>query len=346
MIPPEELLQHADFLRALSRRLVHDEHRADDLVQSTWLRALESPPPLRDRLRGWLGVVARNVLRKEQRRDQRRRHREQEVARQRGELDRSKDQALLQAVVDAVGRLSDEQRQVILMRFYQGLPPREIARQLQLPVETVRTRTKRALANLRQDLDRREGGRDEWVRSLSILTGMEAPAAAASPVPKTMIALKVGAAVLLLVVGFVVFEFLTYTDYEWVKWKTRNGYALGLRERSLFEKERVEHFFEAFTSIGDESPSATPVEASPSRREAKVTGDIHHGVVVDSDGEPIFGARVEVFARRPDDSLKRINRLATDPKGRFATRSLRDRSAPTRRLPPGRVGFRLCHHEP
>ena len=51
--PLDELLTHAHWARALSRRLVLDEHRADDVVQQAWLAAVEKPPSAGPGLRAW-----------------------------------------------------------------------------------------------------------------------------------------------------------------------------------------------------------------------------------------------------------------------------------------------------
>ena len=59
---PGELLEHADFLRALARGLLGDAARADDVVQDAYLAALERPPvtlDARGALRSWLGKVVR-----------------------------------------------------------------------------------------------------------------------------------------------------------------------------------------------------------------------------------------------------------------------------------------------
>jgi len=40
----ERLLEHREWLRDLSRRLVADANLADDFVQQTWLAAVERPP--------------------------------------------------------------------------------------------------------------------------------------------------------------------------------------------------------------------------------------------------------------------------------------------------------------
>src|SRR6185503_16110462 len=67
-----------------------------------------------------------------------------------------------QIVIRAVLALDEPYRSVVLLRFFEDLPPRRIAERLGVPVETVRTRLRRALAKLREDLDGRVGGTEAW----------------------------------------------------------------------------------------------------------------------------------------------------------------------------------------
>lgn len=57
----EDLLQHEEFVRALARRLVANEPTAADLVQETWLTAMQRPPLYDTGLRAWLSSVVRSV---------------------------------------------------------------------------------------------------------------------------------------------------------------------------------------------------------------------------------------------------------------------------------------------
>jgi RNA polymerase sigma factor (sigma-70 family) len=57
-------------------------------------------------------------------------------------------------VWDAIQRLSWERRAVLVLRYYEDLPHGDIARILGCPVVTVRTRVRRALADLRKELDK------------------------------------------------------------------------------------------------------------------------------------------------------------------------------------------------
>ncbi len=163
----DTLFENADWIRDLVRRLVRDQGDVDDVVQQTWMAALRSPPKTLDSPRGWLTQVARRFAWQIGRRDGARRAAETAVARpevvvptaaQRLELHRR--------LVDAVGALDETYQTVVVLRYFEGLPPREIARRLALPATTVRNRLSRALDQLRQRLDDRFDGRVRWCLAL------------------------------------------------------------------------------------------------------------------------------------------------------------------------------------
>ncbi len=65
----EDLLQHRSWLERLARQLVLDDAQVDDLVQETWLAAMQAgAQPVGD-ARAWLGGVARNLVRGRLRRE-------------------------------------------------------------------------------------------------------------------------------------------------------------------------------------------------------------------------------------------------------------------------------------
>ncbi len=178
-VRPEELLAHADWVRALARRLVFDPERVDDVVQEAWVEALERPPRHARNLRSWLGDVVRNAARGGGRRDARLARREREAARG-DELPAAAavvEEASLQR--DLVGRvleLEEPYRSVLLLRFFRDLPPRSIAAELDVPVATVKTQLQRGLAGLRKDLDEEYGERERWCRAFLPLAGTAAGA--------------------------------------------------------------------------------------------------------------------------------------------------------------------------
>src|SRR5262245_20550915 len=75
----ETLLGHADFVRALARALLSDPDSVEEVVQRTWIAALERPPATAGTLKGWLSTVVRNFARQLARGEERRRVREHEA---------------------------------------------------------------------------------------------------------------------------------------------------------------------------------------------------------------------------------------------------------------------------
>ncbi len=165
-----ELLRHAGWLRRLAERLV-GEGAADDLVQETWLSALlhrpQNPGP-------WLRRVLHNRAATDARARSRQRAREVAHAQPEPLLstgDLAARAETTRVLVEAVLRLTSAQRDVILLRYFDELPPAVIAKRLGMPSATVRSHLARGLARLRQDLDAAAGGdRARWMHALAPLT--------------------------------------------------------------------------------------------------------------------------------------------------------------------------------
>jgi RNA polymerase sigma-70 factor (ECF subfamily) len=172
-IPFDELLGHRAWVRALARSLVNDQATADDIEQQTWLAALRRPPSERATVRAWFATVVRNAVRERGRASGRRERREAAAARPEGTATTADVVARAEShkrVVLAVMDLPEPYRGTVLLRFFEELPPRDVAARTGTPVETVRTRTRRALVLLRERLDEDEGGnRDAWKRALAPL---------------------------------------------------------------------------------------------------------------------------------------------------------------------------------
>lgn len=169
---PETLLEHAEWVRALARTLVYDPDRVDDVVQETWVAALKAPPASTDRLRGWLATVVRNVARQTGRAEGRRRRREQATPPADPALSTGAVFArasLHRELVEHVFALDEAHRDVVLLRYFEGLTPQQIARKRGTPVATVKTRLQRALARLRTRLDNEHGDRGSWCAALAPL---------------------------------------------------------------------------------------------------------------------------------------------------------------------------------
>jgi len=169
-ITVETLLTHSNFVRGLARALVGDPAIADDAVQQAWLEACERPPKDMRSPKGWLATVTRQAASKIRRSETRRRTREQRVARPElvpSAAEIAEREEARRRLMDAVVALDEPYREVIVLRFLEELPPREVARRLGVPVETARTRVKRGLEQLRGALDSAYGGdRRGWGMAL------------------------------------------------------------------------------------------------------------------------------------------------------------------------------------
>jgi RNA polymerase sigma-70 factor (ECF subfamily) len=200
----ERLLGDRGRLLALARRLAGGDDEADDLAQETWLRAWLHPPGEPRRAGGWIRRIASNLSATWRSRAAARAARERSVAVR--EAQPATDALVAQvelhrALADALLELDEPHRRVVLLRFWEQKPPRAIALQLGVPVETVRTRQKRAIARLRERLDGRCGSRDAWCAA--------AWTAGAAAMGGTT---KVAAAGIVIAIGFVGWQVARVTE--------------------------------------------------------------------------------------------------------------------------------------
>jgi RNA polymerase sigma factor (sigma-70 family) len=150
--------RHLDAVRGFFHRRVDGD--AEDLAQRTFLACVESKTQIRGdaSFRTFLFAVARNVLGKHFRgtrsRDDRTR------CGVSGVLDRSPSSSMVVAaheeregLQDALGRLPTEHRHVLELYYWERRTSAEIAKELGVPHGTARTRIRRAVGLLREDLE-------------------------------------------------------------------------------------------------------------------------------------------------------------------------------------------------
>lgn len=217
-LSPELVAAHTGALRALALSLAGDEHAADDVLQDTFVRALVAPPPRRDRIGGWLTRVARGFAVDRRRSEARRAERERRYAAERPEaFDAEARGEVARAVIEAVVALREPYKTTVLLRYFDGLPPREIAARLGVSVATVDSRLQRAHALLRERLEREIGPRTGGARSaLLALAGAKGSVEVGAATAWTLVlggfavtlkSLFLGAAILLaLVLSFFAFR--------------------------------------------------------------------------------------------------------------------------------------------
>ena len=172
----DQLVQELDWLCALATRLVGPE--GEDLAHDTVASVLENPPAEVRGVRAFLATVVRRKAANWHRSRARRRERETSYSTARGERGARAvpDPAALAAevemqrvLVEAVLSLESIYRDVLLLRYFRDRSPSQIAEQLEISVETVTTRLRRAREALREKLDREQGGRAAWLASIAPL---------------------------------------------------------------------------------------------------------------------------------------------------------------------------------
>ncbi len=168
---PILLTEHASALRQLARRLLADDHAAADAVQETWLRAVQAPPT-GPRPAAWLETVLRNVVRHRHRAETRRAQREHAAARPEAvasAADATEWRQTLAALSQAIDTLPPAQQDVVFARYFEGRPPRAIARRRGVDVRTVYRDLERARVALRASLARRLGSGHRWRARVGLL---------------------------------------------------------------------------------------------------------------------------------------------------------------------------------
>ncbi len=174
---PQTLLAQREWVRRVARALAADANAADDLEQDLWVGLLERPPRPRSSLRGWIAAALRHRLLNVKRADARRARHELAASRAEAVVPRQvvEEADAHRRVVNLVMGLDEPYRTAVLLRFFEDLAPGAIARQLGVPTETVRTRIRRALAMLRDELSGSSGA-DRLACCLALAPLLRTPA--------------------------------------------------------------------------------------------------------------------------------------------------------------------------
>ncbi len=291
---PESLLAHSAWIHALVRALVLDPSEVDDVVQATWLAAIERPRRRWLDPRAWLGGVARNLARETQRKDARRARREEVAARPEGlpsteELVEKAD--LQRQVAKAVLELDEPYRSPLLLRYFAELTAEEIARRQSLPGSTVRNRLKHGLERLRERFDRERGGdRRAWALGLLPLALHRGSAGAARVAPSTASSLSSGGSLMLPKIWIAAAATLAVASGTTAVLLRR-----GAPQGEALAQELLAAAAEADGRGAPEPALATAAQPGHTQRTAVATADrapLLRGVLRDPGGRPIEAAEV------------------------------------------------------
>lgn len=145
-----------DKLYAIARLILHDQQRAEDATQEALVSAWRDIAALRDpdRFEAWLRRLLVRACYREADRERTRRLMEVHVPLFETPVpDASRDLADRDELERGFRALKPEQRAILVLHFYLGLPLAETADALGIPVGTVKSRIHRSTQALRAALD-------------------------------------------------------------------------------------------------------------------------------------------------------------------------------------------------
>ena len=156
----EAYRRHAGAVFGLSQRLLWERAQAEEMVQEIFLRLWEHPDRFdqaRGSLRSFLLMDAHARCVDRIRSDTRRKEREERSARAEMVTDydldlEAYDLDIAEQVREALGTLSDAERRAIELAYFGGHTYREVARILEQPEGTIKSRIRTGLTRLRTQL--------------------------------------------------------------------------------------------------------------------------------------------------------------------------------------------------
>ena len=158
----EELVRrHMGWIQSAAVRHVHDEHLAEDITQAVFLGLLQQAKRLHSGVAvpTWLFQVTRYSCTKALRARHRRQFHEQKAAAMKSEssetLSESEWRQLSPMLDELVSRLSKQDQEAILLRFYEQKSFAEVAEELGISEEAGKKRVQRAVDKLRQLIGKR-----------------------------------------------------------------------------------------------------------------------------------------------------------------------------------------------
>jgi RNA polymerase sigma-70 factor (ECF subfamily) len=147
-------LRYRDWVMALAHRLTGDNNLALDVLQETFLYFLKKFPGfvLTAQLKTFLYPAVKNLSIAARRKTERYQSTETELATLENTPAAEAGGATTSSEIDVVlANLPGEQREVLQLRFVDGLSLNEIAEAMEIPLGTVKSRLHNALAALRAD---------------------------------------------------------------------------------------------------------------------------------------------------------------------------------------------------
>lgn len=319
----DDLCADDRWLRRLARLIVGDGADADDLVQDAWNVALRQPESVA-RTRSWMAGILRRLAMHRSRSILRRRRHMAQLSATSAVAPAADNQADLaearRALIDAIERLGEPGRGLVLRRFFAGESIESIARERGQDAAVARSQLARAIGQLRQYLGTKDRS---FLAPLVVAMPVAAHRASIATATRVggIIVSKKSAAIAAAVVGilsFAVFEFMSgqsgTDDRMTAEIPTSNAHAEQPRRRSATESSAQLPPAETAEGAATQPFATTPAST--------LVGTIG-GRVVDESGHPVAGAslrKVRAFVEAPTDLADSAQppQARSDADGRFS----------------------------
>ncbi len=294
------LLKDSEWLTRLARGLCGDRELAEDVAQEAMLAAWQTRGGIRGALRPWLVGAVRRLIANRGRAEVRRWRRERSAEPRAGSnavpaTDEVVARAALQQdVVQEVMALDEPYRTAVLLRYFDDLSCREISARVGAPLETVRSRVKRGVLQLRERLDRRHGSRSAWLLPVASTFGTNVPSTSLGAVAAAAVmVILVNVKLLVVAAVAVVFGLLFWLPDAPLAAPSNAGGAAadGVASSEPAESTGV---------VGDASDTATPAPVDRVAT-ADVAIEVFGRVLWDNGGEPVEGATVQLILPMSED---------------------------------------------
>lgn len=157
MFNNSELIEHSERLQKFAYKLTRNSADADDLVQSTILRAIEKKHLFKENtnLYSWISKIMYNLFVTAYRRKVKfETQYDPDTYLDKQSVEASQDVKMeIQDVNAAMDELTNEHREILVMVCVQGMQYAHVSKSLNIPVGTVRSRLSRARENLQSALE-------------------------------------------------------------------------------------------------------------------------------------------------------------------------------------------------
>jgi len=151
-------------LYGIIQRIVQDEELAEEILKKTFVKIwnnIAQYNPSKDRLQAWLISIARNIaLEKLQSSEAKTRAQYDQVQTILGRAEKSGPGSFnpnTSELKELINKMDIEYKQILYLLFFEGFNQNEIALKLNIPLGTVKTRSRMAIFKLRNYFDQHQG---------------------------------------------------------------------------------------------------------------------------------------------------------------------------------------------